>query len=274
MKSKALIVNGIRLHYLDNDLIHRPALVFIHGNSQSVSAWMFQLNNPALNAFRLIAFDLPSHGASEASLQPDIDYTLIGIGKLMADAVMQLQLDKFILGGLSLGTNFVIEMLNHLSPNAIFLFGSSFTGDKRGLSDIMLESVDATCLFTDEVDIGAFEKFLNEVFKGHPASFKKMVLKDYVGVKSPFRSLILKSYLAGQFSDGFVQLRNFKGVVLVVFGEEESIVNPHYLNDIECNRFQGEVMLVKDANHFVNIDQPAIVNDVLLRFAKQVLIDN
>ncbi|MDX2143856.1 MAG: alpha/beta hydrolase [Rhodospirillaceae bacterium] len=57
-----------------------PAILFIHGYSQSYLSWEKQLNDPALQKdFHLIAFDLRGHGASAKPSDPK-DYTSVAWG--------------------------------------------------------------------------------------------------------------------------------------------------------------------------------------------------
>lgn len=60
--------DGVRLNVVESGNRQGPAIVFVHGISQSWLSWIAQLSNPTLRAkYRLVAFDLRGHGASEGS---------------------------------------------------------------------------------------------------------------------------------------------------------------------------------------------------------------
>jgi len=60
--------DGVRLNVVEAGNPKGPAIVFVHGISQSWLSWIAQLADPALRAkYRLVAFDLRGHGASEGS---------------------------------------------------------------------------------------------------------------------------------------------------------------------------------------------------------------
>jgi len=60
--------DGVRLNVVETGNPQGPAIVFVHGISQSWLSWIAQLSDPALRAkYRLIAFDLRGHGASQGA---------------------------------------------------------------------------------------------------------------------------------------------------------------------------------------------------------------
>lgn len=66
--SSVTTADGVRLNVVEAGNPQGPAIVFVHGISQSWLSWVAQLADPALRArYRLVAFDLRGHGASEGS---------------------------------------------------------------------------------------------------------------------------------------------------------------------------------------------------------------
>ena len=60
--------DSVRLNVVETGNPQGPAIVFIHGISQSWLSWIAQLSDPTLRAkYRLVAFDLRGHGASQGS---------------------------------------------------------------------------------------------------------------------------------------------------------------------------------------------------------------
>jgi non-heme chloroperoxidase len=60
--------DGVRLNVVEAGNRNGPAIVFVHGISQSWLAWLALLADATLRArYRLIAFDLRGHGASQGS---------------------------------------------------------------------------------------------------------------------------------------------------------------------------------------------------------------
>ena len=66
--TRVTTADGVRLNVVETGNPQGPAIVFIHGISQSWLSWTAQLADPTLRArYRLVAFDLRGHGASEGS---------------------------------------------------------------------------------------------------------------------------------------------------------------------------------------------------------------
>lgn len=66
--SSVTTTDGVRLNVAETGNPQGPPIVFIHGISQSWLSWIAVMADPGLRSkFRLIAFDLRGHGASQGS---------------------------------------------------------------------------------------------------------------------------------------------------------------------------------------------------------------
>jgi non-heme chloroperoxidase len=64
--------DGVRLNVVEAGRPDGPPIVFVHGIASSWKAWERVLAAPELTSrYRLIAFDLRGHGASDTALKPD-----------------------------------------------------------------------------------------------------------------------------------------------------------------------------------------------------------
>ena len=101
-----------------------PAVVIIHGNSSSSRAFSRQLEGPLGQRFRLIAVDLPGHGASCDAEDPNI-YSLPGYARAIREVLdaLGLRFPRFI--GWSMGGAILLEMAPDLPEARGFLiFGT------------------------------------------------------------------------------------------------------------------------------------------------------
>ncbi len=91
MLKHQLTIKGIRIACIEQNPDCKNTIFFIHGNSLSSASWMKQFNNEILSKYRLIAFDLPAHGDSAASPEPDNHYTFSGMASIATLLVEQLE---------------------------------------------------------------------------------------------------------------------------------------------------------------------------------------
>ncbi len=103
--------DGIRLYCKDNGNTDAPAILFIHGWSQTHAAWVKQFNSALADQFHLIAFDLRGHGYSECPVGEE-HYSN---GSLYADdlqaVINHYNLDSLTLVGWSYGALIIGDYL-------------------------------------------------------------------------------------------------------------------------------------------------------------------
>jgi len=129
--SRYMNVAGARLHYRDEGPRDAPTVVLIHANYASLlgwEPWVEQLKG----AYRVVRFDMTSHGLTGPD--PTGDYTLERTLELTEKFIDGLGIDRFTIGGTSLGGTVSVfytanhpERINHL----ILLSPGSIEGKER-----------------------------------------------------------------------------------------------------------------------------------------------
>jgi non-heme chloroperoxidase len=102
---------GVKLHAREWGNPQGPALLFIHGWSQSDLCWLNQVRGDLADTFRIVTFDLRGHGLSDKPAGPEH----YGDGQLWADDVAwvidQTGLEQPILVAWSYGGYIVADYL-------------------------------------------------------------------------------------------------------------------------------------------------------------------
>jgi len=135
---------GLRLSVYDTGNAAGPAIVFIHGFTGSYLSWEPQLSGSLTRDFRLVAYDLRGHGASEKPLDP-AKYTDGTLWAADLDAVIRdRHLDRPVLVGWSYGGYVIADYIRRYGDGAIggVVFLAAVT--KNGTPE-------ATGYLTDEV---------------------------------------------------------------------------------------------------------------------------
>lgn len=269
VETKFIDIDGIKLFYTERNTDANHTIFFLHGNSTAHQTWKHQLNSPLLSSYRLIAFDLPAHGLSDAAMDITDSYSLSGIASLMTKVVTQLADGKsFLLAGVSLGTNIVSEMLSYLpQPIGIVLVSPCVISTMDDLQKVFLPNPNAGLLFQDEIEQEELEKLARDFFFIGDAVELNRYTEDFLAVKAPFRSLLMKSFMQGKVTDQIALLQKSGVPLLVVFGGEDKIVNQDYLDDIDLTLWKDTIFQLPEACHFVHIDHPGQFNRLLAEYA-------
>ncbi|MFT4677031.1 MAG: pimeloyl-ACP methyl ester carboxylesterase [Patiriisocius sp.] len=92
--------NGARVHFRDEGNPNGPVMVLIHGSNASLHTWQPWLTEFE-SSYRVVTLDLPGHGLTGGV--PDGDYSSAGQLNTVAAVVDHLGLERFVLGGNSMG---------------------------------------------------------------------------------------------------------------------------------------------------------------------------
>ena len=91
---------GQSIHYRDQGCRTCPAMILLHGSNASLHTWEPLVARLGKD-FRIVTLDLPGHGLTGST--PDGDYSPAGMMAAVDVVAAALELERFILGGNSMG---------------------------------------------------------------------------------------------------------------------------------------------------------------------------
>jgi non-heme chloroperoxidase len=219
---------GVKLHAREWGNPGGPALLFIHGWSQSDLCWLNQLRGDLARTFRIVTFDLRGHGLSENPPGPEH----YADGQLWADDVAsvidQTGLEQPVLVAWSYGGYIVADYLRaygdtriggiNLVDAAVILRPPAFDHIGPGL----LENVRGMCVPDLAANIAATRRFLRAC-TSRPLGGDEMAaaLAWNMVVPPAVRGALLSRKL-----DASDILASVAVPVLVTHGQEDAIVLP------------------------------------------------
>lgn len=267
-------VNGIPV-YMRTAGQSDKAIVFIHGSSQQSAIWEQQLTDHILKQqFRLIALDLPGHGHSGHSAEPEQHYSIEGLASLVAECLNELSLQQYLLAGHSLGTNIISEALPYLAvpPQGLFFASASIANKETPPAAILRQSpymhVRVTASPSEE-ELTAYTQQLT-----HKATDKLIAgCKQYYHDTDPaFRTVLGKCLEKGMYNNEIAGVQQSKLPLCLVMGQLDEVSKPDYLDNIPFRqKWKDTIYKVPAAGHLVNCDQPQIFNHLLTQFATALL---
>jgi pimeloyl-ACP methyl ester carboxylesterase len=274
MKPYYLSIQGLNIAVYQSREQGIP-IVFIHGNSLSASTFTHQFSDKALNKFRLIAFDLPGHGNSSRSANPELDYSPKSFFTILSKLCKIMNVSNAILVGHSLGGHISINSLEFL-PNAkaLVTFGTTPLGvparlDLAFLPNPMLELIFKPDLKPKEADEIA------SVFIAKGACVPNEIIKSISCTDSLVRFYVGKALTSGQSNDELKIILSKKIPFAVFHGVEDQLVDVNYFKQLPKKMLWKEsVHFITNAGHSPQLENPKEFNSLLLEFIEYLDLHN
>jgi pimeloyl-ACP methyl ester carboxylesterase len=269
---KSIQIGEINISYAEKNPNATPTIIFIHGNSGSADTWRKQFADNRFNNYRLIAFDLPAHGASGPSIHPADDYNVLGLARVIAFAIQKIAGHQpILLVGFSLGSNIVAEMLPlGVKPSGITLVNSNVFGSGIGLDKVFSTHSHIGVFFEDDPGHEKLVECMQQACPSGDEDDRHQLVDEYFQVKPGFRSSLASSVPEKKYSDEIELLQKADLPLQCIFGREDHLVNCNYLDKGPLVIWKGQANKVPDSGHYVQLDQPEAFNDLLLQFAATV----
>jgi 3-oxoadipate enol-lactonase len=264
LEEKVLSRNGCELHYWLAGPKNLPLMVMTHG------AWINHLEfEPQLADFsryyRLLLWDVRGHGLSRPA---DPDFSVKeAVQDLLALLYSQKE-ESAILLGHSMGGN--------LSQEVVFYHPERVRA---------LVCIDCTC---NTLRLNPVETFMvrmaRPIFKAYPLNALRSQSANIVSDQPAVRQK-LYDLLEGLTKDEYVNVMTeltaclhyepnyqIKKPLLIIVGDLDKTGNIRKVAPIWAERDKGsELVIIPNAGHAVNLDQPELVNQHVLSFLKKSL---
>ncbi len=249
-----------------------PAALLVHGNSASGLSFRKQLESPLGQEFRLVAIDLPGHGATGPAADPQATYTLPGYAQVVVDVAEKLGLDDAVFLGWSLGGHIVLEAADRL-PNAagFVIFGTPPIAFPPAMAEAFLPHPAMTCTFKadltpEEMDLYV-SAFFAPGFQDVPESFREDVRRT----DGQARAILGGSIGPDGYKDEVAIVANLPVPLAILHGEQEQLVNKAYLEGLDIpSLWRDAVQTIPQAGHAPHWEQPEQFNALLGDFLRSV----
>jgi pimeloyl-ACP methyl ester carboxylesterase len=244
------VADGVGLHYAETGG-GTATLCLIHGAGGNALSWIRQLEGLA-DAARVVALDLPGHGESEGDGCRRIDdYARVVRGFIQAAG-----LGRVVLGGHSMGGG-VAQTVALEHPELVAGLVLVGTGARLRVLPRVFE-----LLASDYADGCAF---VTAMALGAAAS---QALKD--GARAAMLGtrpeVTLGDFAACDAFDVMDRVSAIRAPALAICGEEDQLTPPKYAEFLAARIPGARLLLVEAAGHFVQLEQPEIVNAGIREF--------
>jgi pimeloyl-ACP methyl ester carboxylesterase len=245
----------------------RGAVLLVHGNSMCKEAFERQFDSPLAAVYRMIAVDLPGHGASERCARPRDGYSLGGLADALLDVLFALDASDAMVCGWSLGGHVALEMMSR-SP---LLGGALLVGAPPvapGPDALAAFKPDPALELLGRERLGAQDAacLLGRLFPGGAPTFALEALEQTDGRA---RRVFVESFLAGHGADPRPLLDQDERPIGLLIGELDPLVEPAFLAGVPAaGVWRNSPVVISGAGHAPFWEAPDAFNAALLAFLR------
>ncbi len=259
-----------RIAVLESGGAHLP-LVLLHGNSMCKEVFLPQLESSLGDVYRLIAMDLPGHGASANARDPQKTYLLSGHADAVIETLHAMGIERAAFYGWSLGGHIVMEIMHRSSLVA----GAMFTGAppvRPGYAGFLegfiphpaFEILNKDGLTDDEIAT------LAHTLAGPDAPV--CVAPAIARADARARLILFQSIADNANEDERAIVEGARIPLAFVDGEHEPLAKLSYIDEIAATAslWPGGAVRLPGVGHAPALESPATFNMLLLRFMRDV----
>jgi pimeloyl-ACP methyl ester carboxylesterase len=264
-------------------------LFFVHGNSASHKAWEEQLTSELFNRrYNLYAVDLPGHGASTYSTNPNFRYTAAGYADFVKGVVAALGLTDTVFVGWSLGGHILLEayerealfrqaakgIVIHGTPPITtlndILAGFLWTNPgKQYYAQEVVTQAEATVAVTSEFS-------LNVQNTGVPHQLNSVIaewVQEFLLSDGRARVIVNTNAIGDEVTTVKTGLSTTNTPIAILHGREDQLVNGTYLEAMAPSiptLWESKIHFVENTGHALFMQREDVYNDLLHRFMQKV----
>lgn len=258
---------------VDNE-VDGPAVLFIHGNSGCKEVFCHQFNSSLATQYRMIAFDLPGHGASNDASVPNDVYRMATMTPIIRKLLEALDARDAVLVGWSLGGHLAIELAGtYPEHKGMVITGTPPFGPGRGEIALAFNATEEMAL-TDKEDFDAADAALYaEAILGKEASKDKAYIDAVLRTDGTMRAVSIGDWAmnddAGLYQKAVVA--EWAHPIAVIQGENEPFVNKDWMKDVTwSNLWNGKYHIVTGAGHAPFLEASEDYNKLLEQYLKEL----
>lgn len=249
-------------------------ILMLHGSGANAGVFSAQLNGALGQTHRVIALDLPGHGSSSPARTPQVDYTVTGLADIVARAMDQLDLERAVIMGWSLGGQVAMEMMHRHAHRVagVMVTGAAPVGhNPLSLLWAFQTRWDMLLAVKPEYTRHDAERFGRLCF-GEDISEEQvdMILKTDGRMRAHFGSSLLRR----ESADERQVIATSPIPLAMVNGSNDPLVRHSYLEGLNyANLWEKTCHTIAGAAHVPFVTHPNTFDALLFRFTADVLIE-
>jgi pimeloyl-ACP methyl ester carboxylesterase len=251
----------------------RPCIVFLHGAQLDHSVWTLQSRYLAHHGFGVLALDLPGHGRSDGPVLDSVEE----IGARIAGALRELELQRVVLIGHSMGSLIALEAARRLTEGVagVALCGTAFP---MRVSEELLAAtrndpaaaMEMINVWSHRASIAPFCTRPGNPGPGFSIVWGNLRLMQRIA-RNNGRHVLANDFAAcNAYAGGLEAIKALHCPVLFILGEADSMTLPKFARGLIEGAANGRVVTLPDTGHAMMAENPEGVRRALTEFAHSV----
>jgi pimeloyl-ACP methyl ester carboxylesterase len=246
-------------------------VLMIHGNSSCKEVFRHQFDSPLGARLRLIAVDLPGHGASGDARDPAAAYTLNGYADAAVEVLAALGVARATVLGWSLGGHVALNMISRFSGlTGVMISGTPpVPGGMEGFGLGFKQNAHMALAGSADWAPGDAEAYARAT-AGADAPFESFMLEAARRTHGAARATFFADALAGGAEDQRRIAESAATPLAIVNGAEDAFINGDYFATVAyANLWDGRVHSLEGIGHAPFWEAPERFNPLLDRFVAE-----
>ena len=245
-------------------------LLLLHGNSADKSVFAGLMRGEHGTLCRMLALDLPGHGASQNARDPGRTYSITGYADMVVEVLEALDLPHVAIVGWSLGGHIALDVAaRYPGVLGVVLSGTPPVGNTIEAIMAGFRPTPALALAgqaelsrTDISDFAALTCGAAATVEARAAIAR---------TDGQARALMYGNLLAGEASDQSAYLREAALPIAIINSADDPIVNVEYLQALRCpTLWYRRVHLIEGGGHAPFLTRPEAFGAILKRFIRSM----
>jgi pimeloyl-ACP methyl ester carboxylesterase len=269
-QSPTMQLESGRIAYRDSGGKGMPIL-FVHGLCGSKEVFEHQFVAPLTDLFRLIAFDLPGHGASDDARDPRKSYSVDALTRTTVDVMNYLRLERALVVGWSLGGHIALEMIDRFPERLAGVAAVGAPPVGRGwLAPLRAFRMRSEMLLARKAVFSTRDaERWQRLCYGPEAD--GMHFAAILRADGRVRTETNRSFQRGGTTDQRRTVETSRIPLAMINGADDPIVRRGYLDTVAfSNLWEKQLHAIEGAGHTPFLSHPNSFNVLLLRFASDM----
>jgi pimeloyl-ACP methyl ester carboxylesterase len=246
------------------------SVVFLHASSIGAASFYKQMMSKEGENLRFISIDMPGHGASDFSFNPQEFYKFNKLSELMIETIESLELEKFVLVGHFLGAHIALNISQKLKNiSGVILQGFSPLQDYSRIEDAYKINEVSELLFKGKLD-GEQAARLAQIFVSKDAAADISFVDNIKNTDPNFRKYLAESFKTVKQND-IDLIKENKVPISIILGEKDRIVKQEKLEEIKSYLWREKVQIISDSGNSPMWENPKIFNFVIQEFINDLM---